>query len=325
MRYDDHATEYVFDSISGFGLGRCAFLGYRRAAEALLDPRRMESWVVEPSAETSENGDRRVRLDLGLRAYLSSLWYSPMGATYTTASEGKLHMRRPMEEEGFGPWSPLDFGADVELHGVWGLDDQDVYVWGRDAWRPLMWHVGRNGVSAMPAPPGRTTSVRGLGPELLYAAGDHGFVARWNGSQWRRVNLPTSRPITGLFIGDADDLWLTTANGKLFEGTSHGWAVRLQFDGPLYDVARWRGAVWVAAGRRGLFRLVDRADRLEPAALDVSAISLETRGDLLALAEDYLAFSTDGCAFEISCRDVLTVARRGEEPLWEKPRERTGA
>ncbi len=261
--------------------------------------------------------DRSIHLDLGLQGYITGVWFSPTGATYVVTFDGTLYTRGPAEEAAYGGWRRVDFGREVELHGIWGIDDNDVYVWGRDAWRPLMWHLSRGAITAMPAPPGRTTIVRGLGPELLYAAGDGGFVARWDGSTWARIRLPLSRPVTGLYVGNIDDVWLTTDNGKLFEGTSHGWALRLQLDAPLYDVGRWRGAVWVAAGRRGLFRLVDRRDELAPVAPDIGAIALDTRGDLLALSEDCLASSSDGSEFTVTCRDVLLQEREAEAPLWE--------
>jgi hypothetical protein len=124
------------------------------------------------------------------------------------------------------------------------------------------------------------------------------------------------RNASGLFVGDADDLWLTTDNGKLFEGTSHGWALRTQLDAPLYDVARWRGTLYVAAGPRGLLRLVDRSNELAPAALDVAATCLESRGDLLALTPSYLASTSDGSSFQVACRDAVALPRGASRPRW---------
>ncbi len=317
MRFDAHATEYSFDSVSGFGVERCVFLAYRRPAEHIVDPGRMESWLVRPSEDATVNGDRTIHMDLGLHGYATGAWLSPTGVTYVVTFDGALYVRAPGDDGAPGGWHRTDFGRDVELHGVWGIDDRDLYIWGRDTWRPLMWHLGRGAITAMPAPPGRTTIVRGVGPELLYAAGDGGFLARWDGSSWERMRLSLSRPVTGLCVADVDDLWITTDNGKLFEGTSHGWALRLQLDAPLYDVGRWRGALWIAGGRRGLFRLVDRRDELEPVAPDVGAVAIETRGDLLVLADDCLTVSSDGSDFRITCRDVLLAEREAEAPSWD--------
>jgi hypothetical protein len=310
MRFDEHGSEYGYDAISGYAIENCAFAAYRTIAEGLIDPARMESWIVRPS-ERGAPFARQVELELGLHGYITGLWFSPAGAVYATDLRGRLHVCAP--EQG---WKWIDLGRDVELHGVWGFDDRDLYLWGRSTGRAAMWRLSGAGLEAMPAPDGRITIVRGVSSELLYAAGDRGLLARWNGRSWTRLRLPTVCNASGLFASDPDDLWLTTDNGKLFEGTSHGWALRARYDAPLYDVARWRGTLYVAAGPRGLLKLADRTDVLESAALEIEAICLESRGDLLALTPRYLASSSEGTSFRIVCRDALALARSAKRPHW---------
>lgn len=312
MHYDEHGTAYSFDSITGGQLDGCAFLAFRREPESRLTPWEMESWIVLPSDSFALTGERLIALELGVHGFLTGAWYAPSGVVYATEFDGRLYMRDP---SGRG-WRASDFGADVQLHGVWGLDDRQVYVWGRNAWGPCLWRLAENQFEAMPTPPGFITTLRGTAPENLYAAGRRGLLARWDGGRWLRIRLRLLRDVTGMSVDGVDDLWVTTDNGKLFEGTRHGWALRAHFDGPLFDVARWRGELWVAAGNRGVFTLEGRTNALVPRAPDVPAVALSSGAELLVLGEDALAVSRDGSEFRSTSRHVLRSHCQDKRPRW---------
>lgn len=318
MHHDDHGTEYSFDSISGLSLDACAFLAYRREPRERPRPSRMESWIVEPSASDSIEGERMVSLELGLDGFLTGLWCSTGGNVYATDFHGRLFVHYYAAGDPIRRWSRFDAGEDVELHHVFGLDDQHVYVLGRDAFRRRMWTLTGDGLVPMPAPGGRATLLRGLAHDLLYAAGDRGFLAQWNGRRWRTIRLPLERSVTGLSVTDPDELWLTADNGKLFEGTSHGWALRTQLDGPLYDVASWRGDVFLAAGPRGLLKLGRTTRDLETVNTSIAPVGLDARGKLLALTRGALVSMTDDLEPTVTCRQVLRAARGEHTPRWRE-------
>lgn len=317
MDIDRFGASYSFDSISGATRDRCAFLAYRRDAEEITDPQRMESWVVQPTGHFTPDGGRLVGMELGVHGYLSSLWYSPSGRIYVTDFHGRLFVQHADPSTGLPRWMQSDFGRGIELHGVWGLDDMHVYAWGRDAWGPLMWQLAGQRFQPMPAPEGQVLTVRGLAPDCLYAAGANGLLARWDGNHWRSIRIETRRTVTGLTLNGPEEFWLCTDNGKLFEGTSHGWALRLTHPTPLYDVAVWHDDVWIAAGPEGgLLRLVPRKDQLELVAAHLEPIALASADELLAISASRLASTTDGREFSLLCSRTLIDARGEHPPHW---------
>jgi len=317
MHFDDLGTEFRFDQLTGTSVDRCAWVGYRALPFAAHDPTRMESWVVLPSETFAPEGARLVGLELGVPGFLTGLWYAPSGRLFASDFHGRIYVRE-IDERALPSWRVEDWGELVELHGVWGLDDHHVYVWGRDAYGPRMWQTFEGRFVGMQAPPGPTTFVRGCSPECLYAAGAGGALAHWNGHGWRPVPIQSVRPATGLCVVSEDEIWLTTDMGKLFEGTSHGWALRAELDGPLCDVMRWRGQLLLAAKDRGLLQLDEPTNGISPVDLMLPAIGLAGDTDtLLALTEDYLAVSKDGRKFEVLCREVALEHRENEAPLWQ--------
>ncbi|RZO60829.1 MAG: hypothetical protein EVA89_12720 [Sandaracinaceae bacterium] len=312
MHFDDRGTVYSFDAVTGGRLEGSAFLAYRYEPDTRVTPWRMESWVVLPSDNTSLTGERLISLELGIHGYLTRVWRAPGGSVFASDFDGRLYVRDPL---GRG-WRATNLGPDVQLHGVWGVSDDRYYVWGRGAWGPFIWAAVDGQFQQMPAPPGYITTLRGTSPDLLYAAGRRGLLAKWDGERWTKIELHVLRDLTGLSAGEPNDLWATTESGKLFEGTQHGWALRAQFDGPLFDVVRWAGDVWVAAGRRGLLKLRGKTNMFESRAPDVAAISLSPGADLLAVGEDSLAVSRDGVEFQIVCRHALRSHRQGRPPRW---------
>ncbi|MBZ0119881.1 MAG: hypothetical protein K8H88_23030 [Sandaracinaceae bacterium] len=315
MDLDRWGTGYLYDQITGPALGRCAFLGYRVEAGARVDPTRTESFALLPEAEATD-GLRTVLVELGVKGLLTGLWWSPSDRVFATDLHGRVYVRHT-DTGGALAWSVIDLGADVEVHGVWGVDDQRVFVWGRDATRSRMWFLHGTELRPMAACPGDVTLVRGT-KSCLYAAGAQGLVAKWAGDCWERCRVRTLRPITGLCVVDEDELWATTDNGKLFEGTSHGWALRAQYDAPLCDVARWNDRLYVAAKDRGLLELIEGSDRFRVVSTELAPLALEAREMLLALGEDTLAASWDGKRFEITCRAVLRGHCERQPPVWRR-------
>ena len=66
--------------------------------------------------------------------------------------------------------------------GVWGLDDSNVWVWGRKGGEGIVHHFDAR-VTELPSP-GKLLWMHGLAPELLVPVGERGLVTRWDGGRW---------------------------------------------------------------------------------------------------------------------------------------------
>ncbi|MCA9608455.1 MAG: hypothetical protein KC619_22780 [Myxococcales bacterium] len=314
MHYDAKGNELRFDHLTGHALGRCAFMGYRAPAQTVPRPAFMESWSLQPSAEL-DDGAREIRVDLGLRGFVTGLWMAPSGTLYAVDFDGRLYVQRP--DGAARSWETQDWGRLVELHGIAGLAEDCAFVWGRDANQPRMWELFEGRFVNMTAPPSRLTCVAGAHAQCVYAAGPAGYLARWDGAEWHRIAIRSMRPATALHVVDEDEIWLTTDMGKLFEGSRHGWGLRAEMEVPLCGVRRWRGELFVAAKDHGLWKLDGRSSRFAPVDLMLPAIGFAGDEDtLLVLTEDYLAVTHDGVEFEVVAREALAQLRGYEPPLW---------
>ena len=319
MHFDQRGTEYRFDHLSGQSLSECAFAAYRSVPRIVPDPTRMESWVVQPSGDSGWHG-RKLDLDLGVVGFVTGVYRAPAGTLYVSDLHGRMYVQRVSSETGVRSWTMQQWGEMVELHGIVGLGDELVYVWGRDADQFRMWELFEGRFVNMTAPPQRVTCMHGTGPECLYAAGPAGFLSRWDGESWRRLVIRSARPATSLHVVDNNEIWLTTDMGKLFEGSRHGWGLRAEVEVPLCASFRWRDDLYVAAKEHGLWKLKGKSCELEPVDLQLPAIGFAgCDEELLVLTEEYLARSTDGCDFRIVAREALRKHRGSSRPLWSAP------
>src|SRR5262249_9096766 len=141
----------------------------------------------------------------GEAAWYTGCWVSPGGTVYISDADGYVHIRRPQPpltslKDGW-EHHDLPFGA----MGVFGVDDDFVLAWGgsgdgqMSAWQRGRW-------VDVPSP-GSTISVHGQSRNLIYAVGDEGLIARWDGSGWQRQVGPTEETLTGVFVADEDHIW----------------------------------------------------------------------------------------------------------------------
>ncbi len=82
-----------------------------------------------------------------------------------------------------------------QVHGVAALSSKDVWIVGTSTWHWDGAHW-RN----IPAVAGGGAELEGVsvvGPDDVWAVGEQGFIARWEGKTWARI----SSPISALYIG----------------------------------------------------------------------------------------------------------------------------
>lgn len=301
---DGFATEYVNDRVVGGSLDRCAFLSFRRPSNEVLCPWRMESCVVQPLGDGAE-------LSLGPAGLLTGLWASPAGRLYATRYPDELYTRQPGESS----WHRLAFGAHLELLGVGGTSDETLFVWGRDVDRPRMWRLRNRGFEEVPSPGNGVRFVTGVDAERAFVAGEGGMLSRWTQDEWLPLEVGVRHAYTCLHQAGGDELWATTEYGKLVEITGEGACLRSRLDAPLYSVCRWNGALWVAAGPRGLFRLDEPGRELVPEDPSTAAIGLSGGEDLLVLTEDAVEVRTSSGSSTL-CEAAFLHARASVAPWW---------
>lgn len=205
---------------------------------------------------------------------------------------------------------PLGFGPE----GIWGLDEEHVYVWGifqRAPGTPGEPHLARfDGTEwkTMPHPGFFIVEMHGLAPDNLYAVG-RGGIARWDGGTWIRFPLPTAGIFTDVFVAGPDEMYATTLNGALLEGTANGWSVitrTIDDRLPYACVIKFAGELLVGGSFQGLFRRVGKTHVLELIEPDLHANQFEARaGSLIVTTPDRIAGSTDAVKFTAAATGVL--------------------
>jgi len=309
------ACEYEYLSASGGSIEDCLLLGYRTPYGHAFSPSELEAWVIHFTPESHMAGSLRVTYMFGTSGWLTGLWWSPSGTAYVSEIDGTMHVCRDVKNSEPDAWEEVTL--DAQLSGVWGLSEECVFTWGQRNEKNRMYrHDGRKWYS-MPSP-GDVSVLRGLSPDFLYAVGYGGMMARWDGHAWIPVQIPVKSNFTGLFVAGPDELYATTESGELWEGTSHGWAKRAQSaeGGPLLDVAKFKGEVWVAGGEEGLLRLKGGTNELECVKPNIEAKSFDVRGNLLITTKDFIAQTVDGVKFQARGRDAFEKSRASIPPLW---------
>lgn len=196
----------------------------------------------------------------------------------------------------------LGFGAE----GIWGLDEQHVYVWGirqrvpGTAGEPHLVRFDGTSWKDMPHPGFYIVEMHGIAPDLIYAVG-RGGIARWDGGSWHTLPLPTAGIFTDVFVAGPDEMYATTLNGALLEGTANGWSVitrTIDDRLPYACVIKFADELLVGGSFQGLFRRVGKTHVLEHVDPELRANQFEARaGTLIVTTPDRIAGSTDGVSF----------------------------
>lgn len=284
---DCHALAYRFDEAVGFR------------------PERGESWVVSLTGESIE-------VLYGKAGWFTGLWRSLSGKVWVSDVCGRVYMnpdRRPRA----APWQRFELGGILE--GIWGLDDDHVYAWGRRGGRPTMFRWDGSRWSDM-ASPGLIVALHGTRPDLLVAVGEDGLIARWDGARWIAFPTVSERTLTGVFVASDDEMMACGKANDLLQGSVHGWTRLLESPDLTGCVAKWRDRWWVGAGGDlGLSYL--EGDRLISHKKKVMPTMLDARVSLLCSCPHVVASSEDGESFSGAPIAGFANIRQSEAPLWK--------
>ena len=275
---------YSMRSASGSSFRACHFLLYRFDSRYGFKPEMGESWIFQ-NVETTAHALR------GQLGWYTGLWRSATGKVYVAYSIGQV-LVNPDPEPRAAPWR--EDPVPGTLAGIWGLDDECVFTWGLRSGANVLYRFDGRTWTELPAP-GEILAMHGMAPDLVYAVGRDGLVARWDGRGWTKVVTPGRGVLTDVCVVGEDEMYAVGSGGQLLQGSIHGWAEVLNGSGPLFGVAKWKEEVWVAAEEQGVMKLA--APKLVPMKPNIKATGLDARGDLLVSSPAVVAGTADGTAY----------------------------
>jgi hypothetical protein len=297
-------TTYEFKLVSGETHRDCHFLGVRHDERMGNARDTGEHYVVQIAGN-------EVHSVLRTRAWLTGLWRSRSGRVLVGAAAGGA---RVLDSSLPGPpqWSTQQLPA--VLMGVWGLDDTLAFTWGGGAAGPMMFQWNGSDWQAIECP-GRISSVRGTAPDLIYASGAEGLLARWDGQRWSRVATGSAGHIGGVRVVSDREMYAVRDRQVLMDGSVHGWSDRVDLGQAILTFEPYRGDLWISAMNDGLCKLNGTA--LVPVKPKFKPFVLEGRLGLLASNRELIAFSETGDTFETISLDTFVQLVAGEEPWWQ--------
>ncbi len=307
--------EYTLVRASGRSAIDCWGLGLRKEFEVAFSPRECESWAIYFEQGKVDPTKTRVSPDCGAAGWWTDLFYALDGTTYVTDTFGQLRIHPPGAPTGHTAWTT--FALDFEPTGVWGLDDGVLYVWGfESSGRPVFGRLVQGAFTRLADPAVPVDHLHGIAHDTIFAGGEGGYLARFDGAQWREVRVPTGNSITGLFVAGPDEFYAVTAFGLVMEGSATGWVERARVDYELGAVAKKYDRVWVGAYEEGLLALVDKTDELKVVDHDLHARRFDVRGNLLVTCKNQIADSTDGKTFTPRAVDRFELICQKNPRLW---------
>lgn len=300
-------------SVKGTGMDECCYLAQRYDDERGYKPEEAECWVMTHNA--GKGGLINASPHFGSTGWFTQLWRSPAGVVYVSGlSAGDVYVNPDIfAKDSAKKWKTHELGQ--SLDGIWGLDDKFVLAWaGSFEGKNYLFFFDGKKWKELPAPEFAIRAIHGLDRDLIYAVGEDGGVARWDGGQWKQFPTPTDEILLSVFIAGPDEFYATGSAGTLLEGSSQGWGKIASAPaprGPLLAVAKWNDELWVAGGRKGLFKRDGKKNKLKLIKPNAKANSFDVGEKLVIGCEDFIAQTSDGENFEAAGAGALLKSRDG--------------
>jgi hypothetical protein len=307
-----------YESASGSSFDDCTFIGLRMDEAIGYQPEEMECWVVSVRRALSGPHPLELRCQGGTMSWYVGIWRSPAGRVYIADAHGYVHSNPDLwAVDARERWESPHF--ETTLNGVFGIDDGCVFTWGSTFDKKHSVHrFDGTAWNELPSPSFAVRSMHGLAPDLVYAVGLGGRIARWDGARWTEVASPVSEDLKSVFVAGPDEIYAVGAAGSVLEGSAHGCEVIAQaplgrVGMALYAVAKWRGELWIGGGPQGLFKRVANTRQLDLIKPNVKAVSLDARQTLVMGTEDWVCGTSDGQTFQAAGANFLREARAGRQ------------
>ncbi len=288
--------------IAGSGL-RCsagAFIAHRYDPDVGFRPGEGESFVVRMLLEKgADEDDTEVKAVLATEAWLTGIWRSGRGDLFVTESRGHAYVAPPVGEAERTPWKKTKLEG--TLWGVWGLSEKAVYAWGVQSGAGTLFRWDGKSWKPVPAPDFPIESLHGPSEQFLLAAGEGGRIARWDGGRWTTFQTPIEELLLSVHVARPDEYYASGNMGTVLEGSDSGWArigrIPKAVQGDVQEVAVWKGELWVAASRLGLWKRTGKSQRFALVKDTLAPVALDVRQDLVVAHFEGLASSEDGKDF----------------------------
>ena len=294
---------HSYNFASGPERQRSFCLAYRFDADLGFKPDAGESHLLELDGTM-------FRTPMWKKGWLTGLWRSESGLAYVTDYEGRLHVVPSHADSG----RPRSYPVAGLPMGVWGLDDSNVWIWGRKGGEGIVHHFDGARITELPSP-GKVLWMHGLAPDLLVAVGERGLVSRWDGGKWNPYPPVSTALLSSVHVVSPDEMYACGTGRELWDGSVNGWSLRYRHEGPLGFVVKWHDRVWVATGGDyGLSELID--DRLESRKPNLLCTHLDYRGDLLITCPSMIAATSDGTSYKGKSVDAFAEHTASIPPSW---------
>ncbi|MCC6877021.1 MAG: hypothetical protein IT378_22135 [Sandaracinaceae bacterium] len=246
---------------------------------------------------------------------MTGLWRSPSGQVFVSDFQSKMFWARDSSTPA-APWASADLPARME--GVFGLSDQEVYAFGRQGGAAHFFRFDGASWNPLPAPPLPVIALHGIAPDLLFAVGDEGMLARWDGAKWSRLDTGSRRVLSRVFVVSADEVYATGHGRELFVASVYGAQRALEHTHPLHGVAKWGERVWVLAGG-DLGLSVFENGALVSIKPKLKGTWIEAGESLLVTTPEMVASTSNGVDFKAKTVQGLKNALEASgPPLWRR-------
>jgi hypothetical protein len=257
--------------------------------------------------------DSQILVVRHFRGWVTSLWMSPSGKIYYAGpGEGGLGIHVERTGDPYATrWERAPLRAVYSR--VWGLDDDLVFASGGtpdEAWLSI--YDGSRWTEM--TPPGNVFAFHGVARDLIYAVGMNGLAAWWDGAQWNPQPTPTRGSLTSVHVVDETEVYATGPCQRVLVGSIHGWSERAGVTYGLYDITKWNGDVWVAAGQMGLGRLKDNS--IEIVKPELRARRVVSGEGLIIVTDDAILETKDLATFQEIRIDAMRVFMDQTEAPW---------
>ena len=178
------------------------------------------------------------------------------------------------------------------MTAIWGLDDASVYAGGSSgeivarldgSWAPLSGGVQLQGT---------VFALAGRSRSDLYAAGERGQLAHFDGHAWTQLDLDTKADLHAVLPLPDGSVAICGAGGFMVIGAPGRWRTISGAPGDLYALAHHRGKLWVGAGDLGIYAV--EGDRLEVVKSNVYTFAIDAGEEYLATAGNDEVVRYDG-------------------------------